>query len=56
MPTDSAQALRHLPWEIGVPKPDATIVVDDLVRSFGGLTAVAVEHLEIQRGCITGLI
>ena len=56
MPTDTASVLRHLPWDIGVGKPDPTIVVDDLVRSFGGLTAVAVEHLEFQRGAITGLI
>ncbi|MGI8627482.1 MAG: ABC transporter ATP-binding protein [Geodermatophilaceae bacterium] len=56
MPTDTTHPLAGLPWDIGVPKPDATIVVDDLVRSFGGLTAVAVEHLEFQRGCITGLI
>ncbi len=56
MPTDVAHPLHGLPWDIGVPKPDAAIVVDDMVRSFGGLTAVAVEHLEFQRGCITGLI
>jgi neutral amino acid transport system ATP-binding protein len=49
-------ALRDLPWEVGVAKPDPTIVVDGVSRSFGGLTAVAVEHLEIQRGGITGLI
>jgi branched-chain amino acid transport system ATP-binding protein len=49
-------ALRDLPWEIGVPKPDPAIVVDDVRRTFGGLTAVSVDHLEIQRGGITGLI
>src|SRR5215212_6524356 len=49
-------ALRDLPWEVGVAKPDPAIVVDDVTRSFGGLTAVAVDHLEIQRGGITGLI
>ncbi|MDQ3733096.1 MAG: ABC transporter ATP-binding protein [Actinomycetota bacterium] len=56
MPADVAHPLHGLPWDIGVAKPDAAIVVDDLVRSYGGLTAVAVEHLEFQRGCITGLI
>ncbi len=40
----------------GVAKPDPIIVVDDITRTFGGLTAVAVDHLEIQRGAITGLI
>src|SRR3954470_9769349 len=49
-------ALRDLPWEVGVAKPDPAIVVDGVSRTFGGLTAVAVEHLEIQRHGITGLI
>jgi neutral amino acid transport system ATP-binding protein len=49
-------ALRDLPWEVGVPKPDPAIVVDGVTRVFGGLTAVSVDHLEIQRGGITGLI
>src|SRR5688500_6637468 len=49
-------ALKDLPWEIGVAKPDPVIVVDDVRRTFGGLTAVSVDHLEIQRGGITGLI
>ena len=49
-------ALRDLPWEIGVAKPDPAIVVDGVTRTFGGLTAVAVDHLEVQRGGITGLI
>src|SRR5215212_4329039 len=49
-------ALRDIPWEIGVAKPDPAIVVDGVTRTFGGLTAVSVDHLEIQRGGITGLI
>jgi branched-chain amino acid transport system ATP-binding protein len=49
-------ALRDVPWQVGVAKPDPAIVVDDVTRTFGGLTAVAVEHLEVQRGGITGLI
>jgi neutral amino acid transport system ATP-binding protein len=49
-------ALRDVPWEVGVAKPDATIVVDGVTRTFGGLTAVSVDHLEVQRGGITGLI
>lgn len=40
----------------GSRKPDPILVADDVVRSFGGLTAVAVDHLEIQRGAITALI
>ena len=40
----------------GVAKPDPIVVADNMVRRFGGLTAVEVEHLEIQRGSITALI
>ncbi len=42
--------------EPGAAKPDPVLVVDALSRTFGGLRAVDVAHLEIQRGCITGLI
>jgi neutral amino acid transport system ATP-binding protein len=47
---------QGIPWEPGTAKPDAILVADTVTRSFGGLRAVDVEHLEIQRGCITGLI
>ncbi|HSL74816.1 MAG TPA: ABC transporter ATP-binding protein [Ilumatobacteraceae bacterium] len=40
----------------GSAKPDPILVVDEVTRRFGGLTAVNVEHLEIQRGAITALI
>ena len=49
-------ALRDVPWEVGVAKPDPAIVVDGVTRTFGGLTAVSVDHLEVQRSGITGLI
>ncbi len=49
-------ALRDLPWDVGVAKPDPAVVVDGVTRTFGGLTAVSVDHLEVQRGGITGLI
>ena len=49
-------ALKDLPWQVGVAKPDPAIVVDKVTRTFGGLTAVSVDHLEVQRGGITGLI
>ena len=32
------------------------LVVDDVIRRFGGLMAVSVDHLEVQRGAITALI
>jgi len=40
----------------GVAKVNPVIVVDGLVRRFGGLTAVDVEHLEIPANAITALI
>ncbi len=40
----------------GVAKPDPIIVVDGVRRSFGGVDAVNVEHLEIERNTITSLI
>ena len=40
----------------GVAKVDPIIVADGVRRSFGGLTAVDVEHLEIPRNAITALI
>ncbi len=52
----AATALRDVPHEPGAPKPDAVLVVDDVVRSFGGLTAVDVDHFEVQRHTITALI
>ena len=42
--------------EVGGAKPDPTLVITGVERSFGGLRAVAVDHLEIQRGAITALI
>jgi branched-chain amino acid transport system ATP-binding protein len=42
--------------EPGSPKPDPILKVDNIVRSFGGITAVDVDHLEVQRGIITALI
>src|SRR3954466_8484439 len=40
----------------GSTKPDAILSVDNIVRAFGGITAVDVDHLEVQRGIITALI
>jgi neutral amino acid transport system ATP-binding protein len=42
--------------EPGVAKPDPILIADGVVRSFGGLVAVDVDHLEIQRGVITAII
>ena len=40
----------------GVPKVDPIIVADNVTRSFGGLKAVDVDHVEIPRNAITALI
>jgi branched-chain amino acid transport system ATP-binding protein len=40
----------------GIAKPDPIIIANHVRRQFGGLTAVNVEHVEIQRGSITALI
>jgi neutral amino acid transport system ATP-binding protein len=40
----------------GSKKPDPILVADGVVRRFGGLTAVDVGHVEVQRGSITALI
>jgi branched-chain amino acid transport system ATP-binding protein len=40
----------------GVAKPDPVLIIDGLRRSFGGLTAVDIDHLEIQRNTITSII
>jgi neutral amino acid transport system ATP-binding protein len=42
--------------EPGSAKPDAMLVVDGVRKTFGGITAVDVDHVEIQRGSITALI
>src|SRR5699024_8581282 len=52
----AAEALADVAPEPGVAKPDAILAADGVVRQFGGLTAVDVEHLEVQRGTITALI
>ncbi|MFD1539965.1 ABC transporter ATP-binding protein [Nonomuraea guangzhouensis] len=49
-------AFKDLARDPGVPKPDPILVVDGVTRRFGGLTAVEVAHVEIQRGSITALI
>ncbi len=52
MPTD----MSTLPREPGVAKPDPILVVDNMRKRFGGIVAVDVDHLEIERGVITALI
>jgi len=51
-----AEVLRSVPPEPGSAKPDPILTVDTMTRQFGGLRAVQVDHLEVQRGTITALI
>lgn len=51
-----ADRCAGVPAEPGARKPDPVLVIDSITRSFGGLRAVDVTHLEFQRGWITGLI
>lgn len=49
-------AFSGVKHEAGAPKPDPILVADHVHRHFGGLVAVDVDHVEIQRGSITALI
>ena len=50
------KALEDVASEPGARKPDPIVKGSNIVRTFGGLTAVDVDHIEIQRGVITALI
>ncbi len=49
-------ALSEVEQRPGVAKPDAILTADGVRRHFGGILAVDVNHIEIQRGSITALI
>ena len=49
-------ALNGIEAAAGVKKPDAILSADGIRRHFGGIVAVDVKHLEVQRGSITALI
>jgi branched-chain amino acid transport system ATP-binding protein len=49
-------AFEGVDEQAGVAKPDPILVADSITRRFGGLTAVNVDHCEVQRGAITALI
>ncbi len=53
---ERAESVADVAQEPGSKKPDPILVVDQVSRSFGGLKAVDVDHLEVQRGIITALI
>ena len=49
-------ALSKVAPEPGTPKPDPILLADRIQKKFGGVVAVDVEHIEVQRGSITALI
>src|SRR3954467_8952122 len=55
-PAARRQLMSGVQPEPGSAKPDSILNVDKIVRHFGGITAVDVDHLEVQRGIITALI
>lgn len=59
-PADSAYPLPDPLWKDapgpGCAKVDPIVVADAVTKTFGGLTAVDVEHLEVPRHAITALI
>jgi neutral amino acid transport system ATP-binding protein len=52
----SADTLSRVEPVPGSAKPDPILIADDVTRTYGGMTAVDVTHLEVQRGAITALI
>ncbi|WP_278236038.1 ABC transporter ATP-binding protein [Isoptericola sp. AK164] len=51
-----SEALAHVAHKPGAAKNDPILKADHVVRRFGGMTAVDVDHLEVQEGVITALI
>lgn len=49
-------ALASVNASPGVAKPDPILLAESVRKNFGGVTAVDVQHLEVQRGSITALI
>lgn len=52
----AVRALANVPATPGVDKPDPILNATGVQRSFGGLVAVDVAQLQVQRGAITALI
>ena len=50
------EALSTVDASPGVKKSDPILTADGIRRHFGGIVAVDVKHLEVQRGSITALI
>lgn len=46
---EAAAGLESVKKEPGAKKPNPILVADKVVRRFGGLTAVDVDHFEMQK-------
>jgi branched-chain amino acid transport system ATP-binding protein len=55
-PAERKKLMSGVGAEPGSSKPDPILSVDTITRHFGGISAVDVTHLEVQRGIITALI
>jgi branched-chain amino acid transport system ATP-binding protein len=55
-PLTSNTATESIEPVPGVAKPDPILIANSVRRRFGGLMAVDVDHMEVQRGQITALI
>lgn len=55
-PVPRVSWLAEVAAEPGAAKPAPVLVADDVTKTFGGLHAVRVSRLEVQRGAITALI
>ncbi|MEZ5216766.1 MAG: ABC transporter ATP-binding protein [Ilumatobacteraceae bacterium] len=53
---EAKAALAGVSPEPGAAKPDPMLIANDVRRQFGGIVAVDVQHVEIQRHSITALI
>ncbi|QXT63451.1 MULTISPECIES: ABC transporter ATP-binding protein [Tessaracoccus] len=57
LPDDAvAHALQFVEPVVGAAKPLPILTARNVTRSFGGIKAVDVEHVEFQKGAITALI
>ncbi len=56
MTVDAPSWASSVAYEPGIAKPDPILSVEGVRRQFGGLVAVDVEHMQVQRGAITALI
>ncbi len=56
MVDNTKASLARVAHEPGVAKPDPVLTISGVRRAFGGLTAVDVKHLEVERHTVTSLI